>query len=92
MIEYQKEGKIAVITINRPEALGAMTVKGFEELHDALVDFRDDDGLLVAILTGTGEKVLIFRSGEVVRRVSNEEAENAFIEEVEKLCEQRRER
>jgi enoyl-CoA hydratase/carnithine racemase len=56
MIEYNKEGKIAVITINRPEALGALTVKGHEELHEALVDFRDDDTLLVAILTGTGEK------------------------------------
>jgi enoyl-CoA hydratase/carnithine racemase len=56
MIEYQKEGKIAVITINRPEALGALDVKGHEELHEALVDFRDDDGLLVAIITGTGEK------------------------------------
>lgn len=56
MIEYQKEGKVAIITINRPEALGAMTVKGFEKLHDALVDFRDDDNLLVGIITGTGDK------------------------------------
>lgn len=56
MIEYQKEGSIAIITINRPEALGAMTVKDFEELHDALIDFRDDDELLVGIITGTGDK------------------------------------
>ena len=27
MIEYQKEDRIAIISINRPEALGAMTVK-----------------------------------------------------------------
>jgi enoyl-CoA hydratase/carnithine racemase len=56
MIEYQKEGRIAIITINRPEALGALTLKGHEELHDALIDFRDDDGLLVGIITGTGDK------------------------------------
>ncbi len=56
MIEYQKEGKIAIITINRPEALGAMTVKGLERLHDALVAFRDNDELLVSIITGTGDK------------------------------------
>jgi enoyl-CoA hydratase/carnithine racemase len=56
MIEYRKEGGIAIMTINRPEALGAMTVKGFEELHDALVDFRDDDELLVGIITGSGDK------------------------------------
>lgn len=56
MIEYQKENRIAIITINRPEVLGAMTVKGHEELHDALVAFRDDDELLVGIVTGTGDK------------------------------------
>jgi enoyl-CoA hydratase/carnithine racemase len=56
MIEYRKENRIAIITINRPEALGALTVKGHEELHDALVAFRDDDELRVGIVTGTGDK------------------------------------
>lgn len=56
MIEYQKEDRIIIITINRPEALGALTVRGHEELHDALVAFRDDDELLVGIITGTGDK------------------------------------
>ena len=56
MIEYEKEGRVAVITINRQEALGALTVKGHEELYEALTAFRDDEDLLAAILTGTGEK------------------------------------
>jgi enoyl-CoA hydratase/carnithine racemase len=56
MIEYKKDGKTAIITINRPEALGALTVKGHEELYEALVSFRDDDALLAAIFTGTGDK------------------------------------
>lgn len=56
MIGYKKEGRIAIITINRPEALGALTVKGEEELHEAFVSFRDDDEALVCIITGTGEK------------------------------------
>ena len=54
-----------MMTINRPEALGAMTVKGFEELHDALLDFRDDDKLLVGIITGTGDKA--FCSGADIK-------------------------
>jgi enoyl-CoA hydratase/carnithine racemase len=65
MIEYRKEDRIAIITINRPETLGAMTVKGFKELHDALIDFRDDDELLVGIITGTGDKA--FCSGVDVK-------------------------
>jgi len=56
MIDFKKDGKIAIITINRPEALGALTLKGHEQLRDALIAFRDDDTLLVAILTGSGEK------------------------------------
>jgi enoyl-CoA hydratase/carnithine racemase len=57
IIEYAKEGKIAIFTINRPEALGALNVKGMRQLHNALLDFRDDDELLVGIITGTGDKV-----------------------------------
>lgn len=60
MIEYHKEDKIAIITIKRPETLGAITLKDFEKLHDVFVDFRDDDDLLVAIITGTGK---VFCSG-----------------------------
>ncbi len=56
MIEYTKENRIAIFTINRPEAANAMSVKGFQELHEALVDFRDDDNLLVGIITGTGDR------------------------------------
>lgn len=65
MIEYRKEGRIAIITINRPEALGALSVEGLEELHDALVDFRDDDDLWVCVVTGTGDKA--FCSGADIK-------------------------
>jgi enoyl-CoA hydratase/carnithine racemase len=65
MIEYYKEGKIATIIFNRPEALGALTVKGWRELHESLVEFRDDDALWVAIITGTGDKA--FCSGADIK-------------------------
>lgn len=64
-IDYEKEGKIAIFTINRPEARGALNVQAFTELHDALIDFRDDDELLVGIITGTGNEV--FCSGVDVK-------------------------
>jgi enoyl-CoA hydratase/carnithine racemase len=56
IVEYNKEGKIAVFTINRPEAMGALNLEGMTQLHNALLDFRDDDELLVGIITGTGDK------------------------------------
>ncbi len=57
IVEYNKEGRIAIFRINRPEAMGALNVEGMEQLHNALLDFRDDDELWVGIITGTGDKV-----------------------------------
>ncbi len=53
---YEKEGRIAVMTLNRPEALNALSGQLSKELHDAMVDFRDDPELWVAILTGSGDR------------------------------------
>ncbi len=55
-VEYSKEGRIAIFTINRPQALNAMSVQAWRELRDALAEFRDNDELLVGIITGTGDK------------------------------------
>ena len=55
-VDYKKEGRIAIFTLNRPEALNTLNLQALRELHEALVDFRDDNELWVGIITGTGEK------------------------------------
>ena len=55
-IDYEKEGKIAIFTINRPEALNSMNMQALRELRDVMQDFRDDPELWVGIITGAGEK------------------------------------
>ncbi|MFC1893075.1 enoyl-CoA hydratase/isomerase family protein [Chloroflexota bacterium] len=55
-ILYEKEGGIATITINRAEAMNALNFETTEELANVWLDFRDDPQLLVAIVTGAGEK------------------------------------
>ncbi|MCX8125778.1 MAG: enoyl-CoA hydratase-related protein [Dehalococcoidia bacterium] len=55
-IDYKKDGKVAIITINRPEALNAMDPPGIRDLNKALIDFRDDDDLWVGIITGAGDR------------------------------------
>jgi enoyl-CoA hydratase/carnithine racemase len=55
-IDYRKEGKIALFTINRPEVLNALSLDTLKELSDDLADFRDDPSLSVGIITGAGEK------------------------------------
>jgi enoyl-CoA hydratase/carnithine racemase len=55
-IDYKKEGRIAIFTINRPEAMNAMNMETMRQFRKAIEDFRDDDELWVGIVTGAGEK------------------------------------
>jgi len=55
-IDYEKEGRIAIFTINRPEAMNAMNMEALRELNEAMADFRDDPKLWVGIITGAGER------------------------------------
>jgi len=55
-VDYEKEGRIAIFTINRPEAMNALNSQVRQELNQALIDFRDDPDLWVGIITGAGEK------------------------------------
>jgi enoyl-CoA hydratase/carnithine racemase len=52
---YEKDARIARLTLNRPEAMNAIDPELHELLWRAWEDFRDDDGLDVAILTGAGD-------------------------------------
>lgn len=66
-IIYDKKGRIAIITINRPEAMNAIDPETSEELGKAWIDFRDDPNLWVAILTGAGDKA--FSAGADLKKM-----------------------
>ncbi|MCH7742584.1 MAG: enoyl-CoA hydratase/isomerase family protein [Proteobacteria bacterium] len=53
-IVYEKKGPVAYVTLNRPEKLNAMNETMHRELGEVWADFRDDDSLKVAILSGNG--------------------------------------
>jgi enoyl-CoA hydratase/carnithine racemase len=55
-IDYIKEGKVAIFTLNRPDALNAIDPQSAEELNVAFEDFKNDEDLLVGIVTGAGNK------------------------------------
>jgi E-phenylitaconyl-CoA hydratase len=55
-IEYRKEGKVAIFTINRPDVLNALSPQALAEWTNALIDFRNNKDLWVGIVTGAGEK------------------------------------
>lgn len=55
-ILYEKRGRVAYITINRPEARNAIDLETSRELAQAWQDFRDDENVWIGVLTGAGEK------------------------------------
>jgi enoyl-CoA hydratase/carnithine racemase len=55
-IKYDKQGRIARITINRPEVMNALHPPANQELSAAWDDFAADPDCWVAIVTGAGEK------------------------------------
>ncbi|MFC1893006.1 enoyl-CoA hydratase/isomerase family protein [Chloroflexota bacterium] len=56
VVDYQKEGRTAIFTINRPEAMNALSMQVARELGAAMTDFREDDKLWVGIVTGAGDR------------------------------------
>jgi len=46
----------AIITLNRPEKLNALSFLLMSELDDALSDYEADDGIKAVILTGAGDR------------------------------------
>lgn len=55
-IRYDRHEPVVRITINRPDRLNAIHPPASVEMRKAFTDFRDDTSLLVAVLTGEGDK------------------------------------
>ncbi len=53
---YEKRDNIALITLNRPRVHNAINMPVIDKLNEALMDFQNDDKLMVAIITGAGDK------------------------------------
>ncbi len=58
-LRYEKKESFAILTINRPEALNALSTPLLAELGQALGEAGKDDAVRVLIITGQGEKAFI---------------------------------
>lgn len=56
LIKYQKEGAIALLTLNRPEKLNALNYATNDRLLQLLDDIEDDPAIRAIVLTGAGER------------------------------------
>ncbi len=53
-VDIVVEGRCGVITLNRPEALNALTLEMCHAIEAALLDWRDDPGVKAVIIRGAG--------------------------------------
>ena len=56
MLDIERRGPVAIVTLNRPEAMNALSKALRKALHDAMVALDEDPEVSVVILTGAGEK------------------------------------
>jgi enoyl-CoA hydratase len=59
LIDVSREGAVAVVTIDRQDALNALNVETLTELHDRLRELADDSGVRALVLTGAGDKAFV---------------------------------
>ncbi|OYW27334.1 MAG: enoyl-CoA hydratase [Caulobacter sp. 12-67-6] len=56
MLTVEKSGPIAVVTLNRPEAMNALSKVMRSMLHTVMFELDADPAISVVVLTGAGEK------------------------------------
>jgi enoyl-CoA hydratase len=55
----ERDGAVAIITINRPQVLNALNSQTVDELRRAILDLKKDESVRAVILTGAGEKAFV---------------------------------
>jgi enoyl-CoA hydratase len=55
----ERDGAVAIVTINRPKVLNALNTATMEELAQAMQALGADEGVRAIVLTGSGEKSFV---------------------------------
>jgi enoyl-CoA hydratase len=54
-----RDGPVAIVTINRPRVLNALNTQTLDELRRAALDLKHDDTVRAIIVTGAGDKAFV---------------------------------
>jgi enoyl-CoA hydratase len=74
-VEVARDGAVAVVTIDRQDALNALNVETLTELRDRLRELGADEDVRALVLTGAGEKAFV--AGADIKYMSGLDAEQA---------------
>jgi enoyl-CoA hydratase len=84
-ILFERKGRIAVIALNRPRVLNALSVALKTELSDALGQIRADDGIRALVVLGAGDRA--FSAGQDLNEAKDLDGPGAeeWVREYERL-------
>lgn len=74
-INIRREGKAGRITLNRPDALNALTYDMIRAIHGALIDWADDPDVSVLLLDAAGDRAFC-AGGDIVEMYETGKADN----------------
>jgi enoyl-CoA hydratase len=77
IVEHAVDGRVATVTLNRPEALNAFSSAVLRELLAVLMDLGHRDDVGAIILTGAGEKA--FAAGADIREMRDKTPNEARL-------------
>ncbi len=67
-IQFERQGAVALITLNRPKAMNALCALLFNELEKAVDEVEADDELAVIVITGNDR---VFAAGADIQEMKN---------------------
>src|SRR4051812_30908176 len=56
---FDRDGAVAILTINRPPVLNALNSATIDELRRAVLDVKGDNAIRVLVITGAGDKSFV---------------------------------
>jgi enoyl-CoA hydratase len=74
-VDVSREAAIALVTVNRPEAMNALNPETLGELRDRLQELAADADVRVVVLTGAGDRAFV--AGADIKHMSGLDVEEA---------------
>jgi enoyl-CoA hydratase len=74
-VHVERDRAVAIVTVDRQEALNALDVATLTELRDALLELADDPEVRAVVLTGAGDKAFV--AGADIKYMSGLDPERA---------------
>lgn len=83
---FRKQGPVAVVTLNRPERLNAISGPMLDEMHSALLQAQMDEAIKTIVLCGAGRA---FCAGvdlkEIPEQTASEQVASGFVDKIQQV-------